>query len=51
MNIVKAPNVILKAMKEHEHVLAHLYELYAGKFPEYKDFWNELSKEEVQYAG
>ncbi len=51
MNIVKAPEVILEAMKEHEQALAHLYELYAGKFPEYKDFWNELSQEEVQHAG
>lgn len=51
MNIAKAPEVILEAMKEHEQALAHLYELYVGKFPEYKDFWNELSKEEVQHAG
>lgn len=51
MNIVKAPELILEAMKEHEQSLAGLYELYAGKFPEYKDFWTELSLEEVQHAG
>ena len=51
MNIAKAPEVILEAMKEHEQALAQLYEFYTGKFPEYKDFWNELSLEEVQHAG
>ncbi len=51
MNIAKAPEVILQAMKEHEQSLARLYERYADKFPEYKDFWTELSLEEVQHAG
>jgi hypothetical protein len=50
MNIAKAPEVILEALKEHEQALAHLYKLYASKFPEYKDFWTELSLEEVQHA-
>ena len=51
MNIAKAPELILEAMKEHEQSLACLYELYTGKFPECKDFWTELSLEEVQHAG
>jgi hypothetical protein len=51
MNITKAPEEILDAMKEHEQAIADLYELYARKFPEYEDFWTELSREEVQYAG
>ncbi len=51
MNIAIAPEVILEVMKEHEQSLARLYELYAGKFPEYKGFWTELSLEEVQHAG
>jgi len=50
MNIAKAPEVILEAMKGHEQSLARLYERYAGKFPEYKGFWTELSLEEVQHA-
>ena len=50
MNIVKAPELILEAMKEHEQSLARLYELYAAKFLEYKGFWTELSLEEVQHA-
>ena len=51
MNIVKAPQVILEAMKEHEKAISDLYELYARKFSEYKDFWTGLSQEEVQHAG
>lgn len=50
MNIVKAPELILEAMKEHEQSLARLYELYAAKFLEYKGFWTKLSLEEVQHA-
>ena len=43
MNIAKAPDEILGAMKEHELALAELYEVYADKFPEYKDFWTKFS--------
>lgn len=50
MNIAKAPDKILEAMKEHELALAELYEVYAGKFPEYKDFWTKFSGEEFQHA-
>lgn len=51
MNIAKAPELILAAMKEHEQALAGLYEVYAGKFPEYKKFWTKLALEEVMHAG
>ena len=50
MNIAKAPDEILDALKEHELALAELYEIYAEKFPEYKDFWTKLSSEEIQHA-
>jgi len=50
MNIAEAPGEILEAMKEHEQALAHLYELYAEKYPECKDFWISLSLEENQHA-
>jgi len=50
MNIAQAPGELLEAMKEHELTLAHLYGLYAEKYPEYKDFWTELSLEENQHA-
>ena len=38
-------------MKDHEQAIADLYGLYARKFPEYKEFWTNLSREEVQHAG
>ena len=50
MNVAKAPEKILEAMKEHELALAELYAVYADKFPEYKDFWTEFSREEIQHA-
>ena len=50
MNISKAPGELLEAMREHEQALAHLYELYAEKYPDYKDFWTELSLEENLHA-
>ncbi len=50
MNIAKAPDKILEAMKEHELALAELYEVYADKFPAYKDFWTKFSREEYQHA-
>jgi len=49
-NIAKAPGEILDALKEHERVIAQLYEVYARQFPEYGDFWNQLSREEIQHA-
>jgi rubrerythrin len=50
MNIAKAPGELLEAMREHEQALAHLYELYAEKYPDYEDFWTELSLEENLHA-
>jgi len=50
MKIAKAPGEILEAMKEHERVIAQLYEVYARKFPEHGDFWSQLSSEEIQHA-
>jgi hypothetical protein len=50
MNIAKAPGEILEALKEHERVIAQLYEVYARKFPEYEDLWSQLSGEEIQHA-
>jgi len=50
MNIAKSPGEILESLKEHERVIAQLYEVYASKFPEYEDFWSQLSGEEIQHA-
>ena len=31
-------------------MIARLYEVYSQKFPEYEDFWMELSREEIEHA-
>lgn len=50
MNVVKAPNRLLEALKVHEKEIARLYEVYAEVFPVYRSFWIELSKEEIEHA-
>ena len=50
MKIAKEPDVILGALKDHELALADLYQVYAETFPECKDLWSELSREEIQHA-
>jgi len=50
MNIAKEPDVILGALKDHEHALAHLYDVYAETFPECEALWAELAREEIQHA-
>ena len=50
MKITISPELLLGALKEHEQIIAHLYKVYAEKFSEWKDFWTELSSEEIQHA-
>ena len=50
LNKAQAPTAILGLLKDHEIELSRLYGVYASKFPEYEDFWTELSGEEVQHA-
>ncbi len=50
MNATESPGKILEALKEHELAIAHLYEIYAEVFPEWKDFWIGLSNDELQHA-
>ena len=50
MKIAQNPEVILGALKEHELAIANLYNVYAEIFPECKDLWMELSREELQHA-
>lgn len=42
--------MLLDIMKEHEEVISRLYECYAEKFAEHRDFWTELSEEEIEHA-
>jgi len=42
--------IILELMEKQELMLSEVYQIFAKKFPDYCDFWNELSKEEKDHA-
>jgi len=42
---------IIDLMKKQETLLATLYKTFAKKFPEHKDFWDKLAREEEKHAG
>lgn len=50
-SMTKEAGQLLTVLKEHEELLAELYKVYAEKFEEDRDFWMELSREEVYHAG
>jgi len=41
---------VLDKLAQHEELIGKLYEAYANVFPELKDLWNLLSKDEHQHA-
>lgn len=41
---------IIALMLKQESLLARLYHAYAQKFPEYKELWNKLAREEKKHA-
>jgi hypothetical protein len=41
---------LLGLLNQQEERLSELYRLYSDKFPERKEFWNELAAEEAQHA-
>jgi rubrerythrin len=41
---------IIELLFKQELLLSQLYELFANKFPEYSEFWMDLSKEEKTHA-
>ena len=42
---------IIELMYKQEILLAKLYKLFAVQFPDHKDFWRDLAKDELQHAG
>jgi rubrerythrin len=50
MKVATSPRILVGAMKEHELVISQLYGVYADKIPQYREFWKEISDEEVQHA-
>lgn len=50
MGIKEKQNEMVELLAKNEEKLSVLYETYAEKFPEYKEFWFDLAKEEVGHA-
>jgi len=42
---------IIQQMIDQERLLSKIYALFAEKFPQYNEFWMELSREEERHAG
>lgn len=38
-------------LKQHEEGLNELYSAYAERFPHQREFWSQLSEEELVHAG
>ena len=43
-------NEIMEILINHEEAISKLYEAYAQKFPDHKEFWSTLSWEEKDHA-
>ena len=41
---------VLRLLAEHEQLISQMYKSFAVSFPEYRDFWNEISLEETEHA-
>jgi len=41
---------IIELLAEHEKEISRLYQEYARKFPEQKDFWSKIAHEEIEHA-
>ena len=41
---------IINLLSDIEQTVSELYKVYANKYPEYKNFWIDLSNEEVNHA-
>ena len=50
MNIKPFQEKILQQLIDQEALLSRLYAIFSKQFPEYQEFWEELSKEEVRHA-
>lgn len=42
---------IIELLYKQEILLAKLYKIFAVQFPDHKDFWQDLAKDELRHAG
>ena len=50
MPLIKTQLEVIKLLAEHEKVIGQLYKEYARKFPEQKNFWSKIAREEIEHA-
>lgn len=50
MILEKEQIIVLEALAKNEELLNELYNLYAGKFPDFREFWLEIAKDELEHA-
>jgi len=50
MPLIKTQLKVIKLLAEHEKVIGQLYKEYARKFPEQKNFWSKIAREEIEHA-
>jgi CTP:phosphocholine cytidylyltransferase-like protein len=43
-------NGIMEILIDHEEAISRLYEAYAQKFPDHKEFWSKVSLDEKDHA-
>ena len=48
--MAKEPLEAIEMLAENEMVISRIYKVYSERFPEYRDFWETMAKEEVQHA-
>lgn len=50
MNLNSDQKEIMELFVKQELLIARLYQLFAERYPEYRDFWTEMVNEEHQHA-
>jgi rubrerythrin len=50
MNIADSRKEIIELLSKNEELIAELYIAYSEKFPDYRDFWREISEEEIKHS-
>jgi len=50
MQLTEMQLKIIELLAEHEKKISRLYKEYSLKFPEQKDFWSKIAKEEIEHA-
>ena len=48
--MTKQPLDGIELLAENEMLISRIYRVFSDRFPEYRDFWEEMAEEEVKHA-